>query len=358
MKMLQRYILVEFVKLLSITILSFILLFTLIDLFENMEDIIKNHVPVVNSIAFFFYNIPFIISQITPMATLLSVLLTLGLLAKHGEITAIKAGGVKLFSALMPLFIFGLFISVGLFIMNETVAPAMNKRSEAFRTKWLHGGRIGSFGKEGLWLKSADGIYNIRGIDLVNNKLYGFDYYKIEKPFKVVGRITARDVTYNGQNWVTETATVWKFIESGRALRTSVEGYLITGLDSPEEMAGIEKHRENMPIGELAQYIKGLEADGYDSHRYRTDLYCRITFPFINFIMVFIGIPFALKTGRNTSIAVGVGLSVIIALSYWIIFAATKTLGHGGIIPPPLAATFPDILFFATGTLMYSYVRQ
>ena len=85
--------------------------------------------PLVPSVAFFFYNIPFIISEIAPMATLLSVLLTLGILAKHGEITAIKAGGVKLFNALMHLFITGLIISGSLFIMNETVTPAMNKRA-------------------------------------------------------------------------------------------------------------------------------------------------------------------------------------------------------------------------------------
>jgi lipopolysaccharide export system permease protein len=358
MKRLQRYILTEFARLLVITLVSFILLFTLVDLFENMDNLIESHVPLLPSIAFFFYNIPYIVSEIAPMATLLSVLLTLGILARHGEITAIKAGGIRLFSVLSPLFVFGLFISAGLFIMNETVTPVMNQRAAAFSAKWFDSEHVGTFGKEGLWVKSAEGIYNIRGIDLVKKRLHGLDYYQIAKPFKVTGRVKARDVIYDGAQWVTGTATVWKFPENGRALRTSVDGYVVEGLAGPEEMAGVEQHRRDMPIGELMRYIRGLEADGYDSARYRTDLYNRVSFPLINFIMVFIGIPFALKTGRHSSIAVGVGISVIIALSYWIIFAATTSLGHGGVIPPLMAAAFPDVLFFAVGALMYAYVRQ
>ncbi len=358
MKRLQRYILVEFTKLLSITLVSFILLFTLVDLFENMENIIESNAPALPATTFFIYNIPFIISEVAPISMLLSVLLTLGILSKHGEITAIKAGGIKLSSVLMPLFVLGLLISGGLFIMNETVTPAMNKRAEAFRTKWFHGERVGTFGKEGLWVKSSQGIYNIRGINLVEKRLHGFDYYRIEKPFTVTGRISARDVLFDGVDWITKTATVWKFTANGQALRTSVDGYVVEGLAGPDEMAGLDKHRKNMPIGELMRYIRGLEADGYDTHRYRTDLYCRFTFPIINFIMLFIGIPFALKTGRHGGIAIGVGISVIIALSFWIVFAATKSLGHGGIIPPLLAATFPDMLFVAVGSLMYAYVRE
>ncbi len=78
----------------------------------------------------------------------------------------------------------------------------------------------------------------------------------------------------------------------------------------------------------------------------------------VNFIMIFVGIPFALKTGRHGGIAAGVGLSVMIAFSYWIVFALTTSLGHSGILPPLIAASFPNILFLAGGALMLGYVRQ
>ncbi len=128
MKRLQKYILIEFSKLILITLLSFIVLFIMIDLFENMDNFIENRVPVLTAATFFMYKMPLIIGQVAPITVLLSVILSLGMLARHGEITAIKAGGIRLMRVLMPLFVIGALISVAVILMNDRVpysaAPA------------------------------------------------------------------------------------------------------------------------------------------------------------------------------------------------------------------------------------------
>jgi len=40
------------------------------------------------------------------------------------------------------------------------------------------------------------------------------------------------------------------------------------------------------------------------------------------------------------------------------VYALTRSLGQGGMVPPLMAAFFPDILFLAIGSLMYGYVKQ
>ncbi len=67
---------------------------------------------------------------------------------------------------------------------------------------------------------------------------------------------------------------------------------------------------------------------------------------------------FALRAGRHGGIAAGVGLSVVIGFGYWIVFGMAKSLGSSGILPPLVAAAFPDALFLALGALMFGYVRQ
>lgn len=356
MKILERYILTEFAKLLLIAVLAFLVLFMMIDLFENMDNLMKHGVPFFSIVLFFIYKVPFIIVQISPVAVLIAVLLSLGLFSKHGEVTAIKAGGVRLLKVLLPLLAAGLLISLAVMLINESVAPAAMKRVDAFRQQWF-GLQGGTFGKEGMWVRTSRGIFNIRQMDLKKNELKGFTLYEIEKPFKVKRRIQSKVVEWKDRRWVASEATVWSF-SGGEAVKKEVGSIEVTGLMEPEDLADVENLQKNMGFMELRKYIQGLEADGYEASRYKIDLYGKITFPLVNFIMVLVGIPFALKTGRHGGIAVGVALSVVIAFSYWVVFAVTRSLGQAGMVPPMLSAAFPDILFFAVGALMYGYVRQ
>lgn len=357
MKVLDRYILGEFTKLLVMAVAAFIILFVVVDVFENMDDLMERGVPLGRSVAFFAYKIPFIVGQVSPIAVLLAVLLSLGIFAKHNEVTAIKAGGVRLSSVLRPLLAAGVAISVGVILMNETLAPAAMKKADTFRTVWLEGVK-GSYGRQGMWIKEADGIYNIRHLDLAAGELGGVSYFATGRDFRASRRIQARLMRWRDGAWVAPKATLWEFSPDG-VVSTRVESNLVMpGPGPPEDLAGVSSGHGNMAFFELARYVRDLESDGYDARKYRIDLYDKLAFPLVNFIMVLVGVPFALKTGRHSGIASGVGLSVAIAFSYWVVFAVTRSLGTGGMLPPLVSAVFPDVLFGAVGLLMYGQVRQ
>ena len=359
MKRLQRYIVAEFLKLGLITLLAFVVLFLMVDLFEDIDRLMDNNVPLSASAAFLMYKVPPIVAQVSPVAVLLAVLLSLGILSRHGEITAIKAGGIRLIKVLGPLFIIGAVISAGVLFINEAVTPGAYKKTAAFEREWFGGGQPGSFGKSGVWIKKGERIFNIRHIDLKKKELHGLTCYITDKGFTVKRRIEARLVTFDDSGWTAGVATIWSFPGDGGVYRTESTDLVIEGLSPPEEaLTKLKDFQSTVSFSELRQYIKGLEANGYEAYRYRTDLYARLTFPMVNFIMIFVGIPFALKTGRQGGIAVGVGLSVMIAFSYWIVFAVTTSLGHSGVLPPIIAACFPNILFLAGGTLMLGYIRE
>ena len=54
-----------------------------------------------------------------------------------------------------------------------------------------------------------------------------------------------------------------------------------------------------MNILELKRYISKLEEEGYNATSYIVNMYGKITFPLINFLMVLIAVPFAIKEGRR-----------------------------------------------------------
>ena len=357
MKILEKHVLSEFLRLLAMAMAGFIVLFITIDLFENVDTLIEHKVPFLASFIFFIYKLPFIAGQVSPVAVLVAVLLSLGILSKNGEITAMKAGGVKLLRAVYPLLAAGLVISLAIILMNEYITPAAQKKVDTFRKQWF-GVQGGTFGKEGLWVKSDGGILNIRHIDFRKNALYAVTYYELKKPFEVTSRVETPFALWRDNRWVAETAAVWTFTSEGEALAAEKEQFVLKGLAGPEDLVNLENFQQNMSFMELKYYIGELDKDGYETTKYRIDLWSKISFPLVNFIMALVGIPFALKTGRHSGIAAGVGLSIVIAFSYWMVYALTRSLGQGGMLPPLMAAFFPDLLFLAIGSLMYGYVKQ
>ena len=357
MKILEKHVLSEFLRLLAMAMAGFIVLFITIDLFENVDTLIEHKVPFLASFIFFIYKLPFIAGQVSPVAVLVAVLLSLGILSKNGEITAMKAGGVKLLRAVYPLLAAGLAISLAIILMNEYITPAAQKKVDTFRKQWF-GVQGGTFGKEGLWVKSDGGILNIRHIDFRKNALYAVTYYELKKPFEVTSRVETPFALWRDNRWVAETAAVWTFTTEGEALAAEREQFVLKGLAGPEDLVNLENFQQNMSFMELKYYIGELDKDGYETTKYRIDLWSKISFPLVNFIMALVGIPFALKTGRHSGIAAGVGLSIVIAFSYWMVYALTRSLGQGGMLPPLVAAFFPDLLFLAIGSLMYGYVKQ
>ncbi len=358
MKIIERYILAEFMKLFAIALVALTMVFMMIDVFENMDIFMKN-VPLYASVSFFLFKVPGIVGQISPVAVLVATIISLGIFSRHGELTAMKASGIYLFRALLPLLAAGLIISGMVVVMNEYVTPVALKKIDSFKARWM-GAMAGSTGRQGMWFRTPNGIFNIRQVDLKKNRLQGLTLYVLDKHFDPTSLVESRLVVWKDNKWSAPEASVWSFTPEGAAVMKDEKDITVEGLVEPGDLSSVETMQKNMGIRELWSYIRDLEADHYDATRYRIELYGKISFPLVNLIMVLVGIPFALlrTTGRQSAVASGVGLSIVIAFSYWVMFALTRSLGQSGFITPFLAAAFPDALFLAAGALLMGYVRQ
>jgi len=358
MKKLEKYFFVEFLKLLCLTTTGFIVVFILVDLFENMDNLIKFHVPIMSTILFFIYRIPFIIGQVAPIAALLSVLLSTGMLSMSGEITAVRASGVRLLRVFVPIFMTGFLISIFVIFINEYLTPLGLKKTETFKVRWFNKASRGSLGGKGLWMRTKDSIINIRGMEPGGDKIEGITIYKIDKPFRLSRRTDVTTARWSNGRWMAKSAIVRDFNSDG-TLQETKEGHVkLANIAPPQDLSGAEQGHMSLTMGELKRLIKILKSEGYSTYQYRTDLYARVAFPFVSFIMVLLGVPFPLRGARSGGIASGVGLSIVIAFSYWIIFALSTSLGSGGVVPPLLAAVFPDILFLSLAAYFLAHVKE
>ena len=94
MKILTRYILSLTLKNLLLSLMVFTLLFLVIDFFEHFDNIVGEGASVISTAQYFLFKIPLTVSLMLPVAMLLATMLTLGLLSKNSEITAMRAAGL------------------------------------------------------------------------------------------------------------------------------------------------------------------------------------------------------------------------------------------------------------------------
>lgn len=357
MRILTRYIIKEFLKIFILTITAFISLYLIIDVFEQMDTLIEYRVQLKDGLYFFLYKIPFIFYQLSPIAVLMATLITIGILSRYSEVIAVLASGISVLMFSLPFFIFAIFISVVNFTLSESVIPYTNQRVAAMKQAF-EGSNKTVFAQDGIWFKDNTDIYNISYIEPEAGILKGFTVYRMDSNFNISSRIDAKLVNWKDGKWISPEGILSQFQDSRLLGVSTLKDAAMPLSKQPEDLRNIERLANEMNYRELTKYVKKLKREGYAATRYSVDLHSKISFPLVSIIMVMIGIPFALRSGRHGGIAIGVGLSVIIGFSYWVVFAVNSSLGYNSIIPPFVAAWFTNFIFTGFGVLLLNNMRQ
>ncbi len=404
MKVLDRYMTREFLKTLFLGILALILVSQVVVIFERVDDIDEHKPPFSVVIAFFLSRIPQDVFLIAPISVLLTTLLVTGGLARHSEIIAMLAGGVSIYRIMVPLLIIGFGMSLCMLGLNEFVVPVTNRITIDTLRRIKGKPDIRKMAKVQIWFRGKrnnagydeNRIYYINALiperSDASGKIYppeiqGITVFELDDHFIPTGRLDAARAVYTRppsqavrQETSSKTSSgLMNFLKTFRSseeqeynpkelgtwvlyqgsqrqlglsnhteITTFQELHEYTIPRTFEEFRRDTKHPEDMNYRELKAYIQALTESGFDVSEYIVDLRAKFSYPFVSLIMVLIGFPFALKSPRSGA-AFGIGLSVFIGLTYWIVLQLGISLGHAQILPPTLAAWISHIMFASAG---------
>ena len=86
-KILDRYLLREFVTTLVGVLAACTIVLLVAKVFEEFDNVIENHAPLGVALKYFLYILPFRVLEVVPLATLLAVIFSIGTLAPQGTNT-------------------------------------------------------------------------------------------------------------------------------------------------------------------------------------------------------------------------------------------------------------------------------
>ncbi|MHB1458255.1 MAG: LptF/LptG family permease, partial [Armatimonadota bacterium] len=117
---------------------------------------------------------------------------------------------------------------------------------------------------------------------------------------------------------------------------------------TPDELALYQRKPDQMSFSQLRGYITMLQGQGQDVKEFRVKLYEKIAMPLSCLIFALIGIPLGLRPQRSSS-AMGLGLSIVIIFSYWVLMHYMTILGNNGVVSPAAASFIPTMVGAAAG---------
>ena len=357
MRILDRYFIRMFVFALIFSLFGVWLTALIVDLVEHIDTFIDKHASAFSVIKYYLFWSPYMIGLTIPVAVLLACIFSVGQLARHNELLAIKTAGISLYRILLPLLTLSIAISFLTMAFGEIVVPVANKRKGEIRSF-----EIGREIKEknilrrNVFVQGEDGrIFYLGDYNIKTKTGNGVLVQRITKN-RLEEQIEAKKMSWKENGWLFENGRERIFSDSltqpqGEEYRTFGKLFRADMKVKPEAFAERPKDPEEMGYFELAQYVKIRKSAGAEISRELTDLNSKISYPLINFIIVLFGAPIAANP-RRSGMAVGVALTLFIAFCSYVVIKGALILGYNGTLSPALAAWSANILFAILGTIL------
>ncbi len=340
MKLLFKYIIAQFLKNISILMVSFISIYVLIDFFEKIDNFSERGKSMGLVVKFFLLNIPFVLDQVSPVCILLAGVITLGLLNSSNELIALKAGGIPLKTIIKPIVVGGLIFTLIFLVMAQFVLPKTIAMTNKIWIEEVKGQvPLGIYRNGRYYYKGKDGFYSFSRPSPQKNQFQYFSYATWDEEFRLSSLITAKRAEWKNGEWKMfngqmQTAT--------GANNFHTEVYQKNKFGLPEQPADffVPEFR-SMEHSLLGLYKNAKRAQTKDdAARAWTEFFGRISYTLLGLPLMLLGLPLLLivyrKWGRDLSLAIPVSCGL--AFACWGVWGTLQSMAKVNYLNPLLAS--------------------
>jgi lipopolysaccharide export system permease protein len=357
LKPLDRYVLVEWVKIFIGTALGFPLLVIVIDLTEKLDKYLNRSLSPQTIALAYLYGVPDTMFLVLPAAVLFATVFSVGSFTRHSEITAAKASGISFYRFIAPMAL-GALMATALGMGIGVVSPYTNSRRVELLKERQFSNRSSRFNF--TYASEGGRVYTIGSADVEKRALDGV---VVERKGKDAGYptyfVSARNGKYDARakRW-TLTSGVMHILPTD-AMNVSIAFDSLRDrqmIEEPKALMASSKVPDEMTFAELGAFIRSLERSGSDVGALKVGRMLKIAIPATCLIIMLFGAPLATSTQRGGT-AFGVGISLGTTVIFLMLVQLTQAIGSKGLVPPNLAAWLPGLLFGIVGVVLLARVR-
>lgn len=304
---------------------------------------------------YYLLQVPFLFLQVAPFVTLLAGLFTVNRLLKKNEVTAVLASGVSARRMLMPIFLLGCLLSIGMFVLRETLVETLADQRDRLSWTLTEGDQPRAY---------SDVVVH----DLLGSLVFLGEFWpgdgdaQVPHATGVVAivaesddyvRIDADRATWNGTGW--DLTGGQRQVLGNTAATEKIA--TLDGFDLDPGLVLTYRRARAEPLELSFAEVERLIRREPDDMAFRTLWHYHLTFPLANLILLLVGLPllFTYERGRGSERLVVGGILCVFYFAADFVF---RNLGLSGGLSPLLAAWTPVLAFGSLGLVLFDGMRS
>ena len=356
MKILDRYVAGEFLRLFLLFVLSAPVLFILGDLTDRLDNYFRAGLTGRQIAIGYVYDMPLFVLYSFPIAALIATIFTINSMTRNSEVAAAKAGGVSFHRMVVPLALLGIVLTLGALGLSELVPIATRAKAE------LQGGAENrrSTRSDFVYRSRQGYVYTIQRLNRQQGRITGVSVERAgDEPETPSLHIVAAEAVYAPEtgDWTLRDGYARLLLGRGNESSFHFDQLLTPGFDeSPERLLAVPKEPEEMGYRELGEFIEAIERSGARAAELTVERAQKLAIPVATLIIIMFAAPLANQAPRGGA-AYGVGISLAVTIFYLMLFKVAGAAGESGVMSPELAAWLPNGLFAVAAIGLLARVR-
>lgn len=367
MKIIDRYIIRQFVISFLFGLLAFAVIFVIIDMMEKLDDFIDANAPTKIVAEYYVFFIPEIIKLMIPVAVLLAALFVTSRLSSQNELAAIKSSGIGLYRIMAPFFAVAILICGVSIYFNGWIVPYANQKKLAIERTHLNKSTLALFRYNILFQEGPTRIVSINYYDartMCANQVSVQDFDKNDVTIMrhrydalQMQWVQPGEHTRGVGSWILLKGTERDFVDSMQTLSTFDSLKIGKLLLTPGDIEKKQRTPDEMDYNDLGEFIANQQRAGQDVARWMVEYHFKLAFPFASIIMILFGVPFAASRPR-TGAALGFGIATAVTFIYLGFMKASQVFGYNGDLNPLFTAWLANLIFLVAGIVNLIRVQK
>lgn len=343
------YLSSQFLKsILSALSFALILYFILTYMEESQHYFDDYKVPAHTLFFYYFWQIPTIFVTLLPFAILIAGIICNWVLARHGEISALRASGMSMIRISIPFLLIGFGFSILQFLVSELIIPYTSTQFQYVKTVEVEGKKNNNIFITSSWLKTKNSILHFEKYQPKTQTLTNPEFFYFEKNKSTTSQIIHAKSAYFDQEkhvWILKSALMSSFDPSTKAIAIKETALYTTNIAfAPPQVLKQKSESNQLSYWRLKKLIAEAQIAGTNVSDRLVDLEMKLSLPFANFLFVFLTLPFALRKERQEENYISIVICLITALIYWFGNLSLRNLAVAGTLNPFVAAWFMNLL--------------
>ena len=382
MRIIDRYLLRQFVQVLLICFIAFVGIYIVADVLSNLDEFLHYAEIEGTSLGwiifeFYIYRMIFMFERTCSILAMISGMFTVTWIQRHNEMTALTAAGVPRARVIRPVIMAAAVLSLLMCLGREVVIPPLANKLDR-EPKNLHG-------ESGEELRPRyDNETNV----LMQGRLTFAKESRIQEPSFVLPeelskygkQLSATNAYYLEPDGDRPGGYVFKGVTSpvrllqSESLEIDGKTIVVTPADHPQwlrpdecflvsnvsfqQLTGGHGWRQFSSTRQLIQGLSNpsLGLAGEYGADVRVSIHSRIVQPLLDMTLLFLGLPLVMH-GTNRNVFVAIGLCGLVCTAFMMIVMACQYLGQISLIRPALAAWAPLMIFVPIAVRMYDRIE-